>query len=236
MAEPLYFVVASDLRKKIANGTWPPGSRLPNEAELCNQYRVSRITVRHAMSILVNEGLVIRGRGSGSFVRGATITTGLRGLCSFTDEMSALGVKSGSRVLGKRVVRASDEQAAALGILRDASLLELRRLRTGDGTPVGLQTAYLPLARFPHLEEEDFGATSMYDFLEKQYGLQLQEAIETFWVGRVTEAEAKPLRLPAGSCAFLVKRITFEPQGPFEFVVSVMRADRYQVRIRLARA
>ena len=235
MSEPLYHVVASDLRKKIGEGIWPRDARLPNEAELCQSYGVSRITIRHALAILVNEGLVIRAQGSGTFVRGTTITVGLRGLSSFTEEMAALGVKTGGRVLAKKVVAATTEQAAALNVSEGSSLLELRRLRTGDGVPVGVQTAYLPLVRFPRIDEQDFEGVSMYALLESTYGLQLLEAIETFRMGKVAAADARLLGVTPLSWAFVVERRTLDRQGPFEFVISVMRADRYQIRLRLAR-
>lgn len=236
MAAPLYHVVASDLRNKINAGVWPPESRLPNEVELCRSYGVSRITVRHAVSILVSEGLVARSQGSGTFVRGATITAGLRGLSSFTEEMSAIGVKSGGSVLGKQVRPAEEEQAEALAVPEGAPLLELRRLRTGDEAPIGIQTAYLPLSRFPGLEEEDLEDVSLYAFLEAKYGVGLVEAIETFRIGKVRAADARTLGIPAQSPAFIVVRRTFDRLGPFEYVISVMRPDRYQVRLRLSRA
>jgi GntR family transcriptional regulator len=235
VGEPLYTLVSSDLRRKIVDGVWAPEARLPNEAELCQRYRVSRITIRHALSILVSEGLVTRSQGSGTFVRGATIMAGLRGLSSFTEEMSAIGVKTGGRVLAKTVVAATADQARALRIAEGDALLELRRLRTGDGTPIGIQTAYLPLSRFPDLDEEDFEGVSMYALLGNNYGLQLLEAMETFRIGKVTADDAVLLGVPTSSSAFVVERRTFDRQGPFELAISVMRADRYQVRLRLAR-
>ena len=235
MAAPLYYVVASDLRNKISEGVWPPESRLPNETELCRRYGVSRITIRHAVSILVNEGLVLRTQGSGTFVRSATITAGSRGLSSFSEEMSVLGVKSGGKVLSQTVVHASLETAAALAVTEGAPLLELRRLRTGDGEPIGIQTAYLPLERFPGLGDEDLENVSLYSMLQVNYGVALLEAIETFRIGKTGAAEARLLGVTPQSPAFLVERRTFDRQGPFEYVVSLMRPDRYQVRLRLTR-
>jgi GntR family transcriptional regulator len=101
--------------------------------------------------------------------------------------------------------------------------------------PVGVQTAYLSLVRFPHLDEGDFEGASMYALLESNYGLQLLEAIETFRMGKVATADARLLGVTPLSWAFVVERRTFDRQGPFEFVISVMRADRYQIRLRLAR-
>jgi GntR family transcriptional regulator len=232
----LYHQVADDLRAKIAQGVWPADARLPNERELCEMYHVSLITLRHALQILANEGLVVRNQGSGTFVRTSTLTEGLRGLSSFTEEMKALGVKAGGVVLRKGTVRASPDQASALRLPAGSDLFELYRLRTADGAPSGLQASYLSLARFPGLEQEDFEDTSLYELLEKGYGVRLFEAIETLRMGKVSSAEARLLDLKPGSAAFVVERCTFDVQGPFELVRSIMRGDRYQIRMRLTRA
>ena len=232
---PLYHQVAEDLRQKIAQGVWPPETQLPNEAELCELYKVSRITLRHAIALLVGDGLVVRTQGSGTFVRNTTLTEGLRGLSSFSEEMRALGVRAGGRVLHQGVVPASREQAAALQVPEHGKLFELRRLRTADGTPIGLQTSYLPLDRFPDLDRHDFEDRSLYHVLESEYGVRLFEAFETLRMGPVGAADARLLQLRPGSSAFLVERCTFDAQGPFELVSSLMRGDRYQIRMRLAR-
>lgn len=232
---PLYYQVANDLREKIATGIFPSDSQLPNEAELCEMYRVSRITVRHALQILVSDGLVVRTQGSGTFVRSATLTEGLRGLSSFTEEMRALGVSVGGRVLRQKVTRATQELASGLRVVEGAPLFELYRLRTADGSPMGLQTSYLPLARFPGIEEQNFEEVSLYGLLENVYGVSLFEAFETLRMAKVSAAEARLLGLKAGSAAFEVERVTFDVQGPFELARSLMRGDRYEIRMRLAR-
>lgn len=233
---PLYYQVAEDLKAKISQGVWAPGSQLPNERELCGLYRVSQITVRHALQMLAEEGLVVRTQGSGTFVRATTLMEGLRGLSSFTEEMQALGVKAGGTVLRKRVVRASPEQAGPLHLQEGAELFELYRLRTADAEPLGLQASYLPLERFPGIDQQEFENVSLYELLGREYGVRLFEAIETFRLGAVTPAEARLLKVKPGSAAFVVERCTFDSHGPFELVKSTMRGDRYQVRMRLARS
>ncbi len=232
---PLYHQVAEDLRQKIAQGVWPPETRLPNESELCELYGVSRITLRHAIAILVGDGLVVRTQGSGTFVRSTTLTEGLRGLSSFTEEMKALGVHAGALVLHQGLVQANAEQAAALRVPEQSPLFELRRLRTADGTPIGLQTSLLPLDRFPGLDRHDFEDRSLYHLLESEYGVRLFEAFETLRMGPARAEEARLLQLRPGSSVFVVERCTFDAEGPFELVHSLMRGDRYQIRMRLAR-
>jgi GntR family transcriptional regulator len=232
---PLYHQVVEDLRAKISQGAWPPESQLPNERELCELYHVSQITVRHALQILADEGVIVRNQGSGTFVRATTLTEGLRGLSSFSEEMKALGAKAGGLVLRKRVVKASAEQARALHVAEGSDVFELYRLRTADSEPIGLQASYLPVGRFPDIDKQDFEDVSLYELLERQYALRLFEAIETFRMGRVSAREAGLLKVKAGSSAFVVERCTFDVHGPFEVVRSIMRGDRYQIRMRLVR-
>ena len=121
---PLYHQVADDLRAKVTDGTWPAGARLPNEQELCSTYRVSQITLRHALRILADDGVIVRSPGTGTFVRPVTLTGGVRGLTSFTEEMEALGLKAGGVVLRKGVVSATPSLASALAVVQGFSALE----------------------------------------------------------------------------------------------------------------
>lgn len=233
---PLYHQVVADLRAKISHGVWLPESQLPNERELCELYHVSQITVRHALQILADEGLIVRNQGSGTFVRATTLTEGLRGLSSFSEEMEALGVKAGGLVLRKRVVKATAELASSLQVAQGSDLFELYRLRMADAEPIGLQASYLPLRRFPDIDKREFGDVSLYELLETDYGVRLFEAIEIFRLGEVSGQEARLLKVRPRSAAFVVERTTFDAHGPFEVVWSTMRGDRYQIRMRLVRS
>ena len=98
-----------------------------------------------------------------------------------------------------------------------------------------MQTSYLPLQRFPGLDEANFEDNSLYDRLETSYAVRLFEAVEVLRMGSVTVTEAKLLGVKPGSGAFVLERYTSDSQGPFEFVLSKMRGDRYQIRMRLPR-
>lgn len=230
---PLYHQVEVALREHIGSGAWAPGTQIPTEDELCEQFRVSRITIRHALRNLVAQGLLERGRGRGTFVRDTTLTAGARGLTSFTAEMQALGLTAGGHTLSAGVLAAPEDVAAALELPAGSHVVMIRRLRTGDGTPVGVQTAYLPAARFPGLEERRLNDQSLYAVLRDHYGVTPAEAIETFRISYVPESDAALLHVEPGSCAFAVERLTSDAHQPFELVRSLMRGDRYRVRLVL---
>ena len=99
--------------------------------------------------------------------------------------------------------------------------------------PIGIQTAHLPVARVPGLLEEARDIVSLYETLRSRYGIAPVEAHEVYRVGLVAEEDAELIQLPAGTPAFVVQRIGLDANGPFEFTLSTMRADRYEIRSTL---
>ncbi|TSD84761.1 GntR family transcriptional regulator [Mycobacterium sp. KBS0706] len=231
--EPLWHQVEQAIRARIAQNLWPPGSQLPAEDKLCEMLGVSRITLRHAMRNLEASGVLRREHGRGTFVRNATLVAGARGLTSFTDEMALLGLSGGSRILDKACIPASPEAAAALAIEPGEPVARIRRLRLGDGLPIGVQDAHLRLDRAPGILEDELAGGSLYAHLRQRYGIVPFEATETYRVAAAATEEADLLGIPPGSPAFMVERITVDDRGPFEFTVSTMRGDRYEIRSTL---
>lgn len=228
--EPLYHQLETDLRERILAGEWEPGEQIPTEERLGELYGVSRITIRQAVRNLVDSGYLERGQGRGTFVREPVLVAGERGLRSFSEEMRALDLEPGARVLDARTVPARGAVAEHLGLEGGAEVHRLRRLRTGDGKPIGLQTAHLPAARFPGLAAELAGGASLYQVLRTEYGVELDHARETFSVVRISKDAAQLLGVEPGEPAFHVERIAYDATGPFEYTVSVMRGDRYRIQ------
>lgn len=231
---PLYLQVERSLFARIDSGEWEPGAQIPPEDVIAVSYGVSRITIRQAIARLVDRGLLARERGRGTFVRDTKLTAGARGVTSFTQELTGRQVTAGAVVLGHQVMTASDAGVAEqLQVEPSALVLQLRRLRTGDGRPVGVQTSTLPLDRFPGLELIDFADRSLYGVLREGYGLVPSEAIETMSVINLARADAETLSVRQGAAAFQIERITLDARGRFEHVHSIMRGDRYQIRVVL---
>lgn len=231
---PLHYQVEQDMRERITSGIWQAGQMLPGEMELCTLYGVSRTTLRQAISALVDEGLIVRERGRGSFIRSSMVTAGARGLTSFTGELAMLGMKAGSRLLSRQVVGASAELAGRLRVEKDTPLIVLKRVRYANESPIGIQVAHLPLARFPELKQLDMTDISLYRYLEERYRVVVAEAEEIFRAISITGEDARILHVPDGQSGFGVERLTFDGTNePFEFVTSVLRGDRYQIQLFL---
>lgn len=228
--EPLWHQAEMVLRGLIERGEWASGSQIPNEDRLCDMLGISRITVRHALRNLEEAGFLRREHGRGTFVRSATVVAGVRGLTSFTDEMKSMALSAGTRLLEARRLVADKEVADALEIAIGEPVVQLRRLRLGNGMPIGIQTSHLPESRVPGLYEDASNIQSLYGWLKEHCGIAPVKAKEVYRVGRVAESDAELIAQAAGTPAFEVERIASDARGPFEYTVSTMRADRYEIR------
>jgi GntR family transcriptional regulator len=231
---PMRYQIEQAMRERIESGIWKPGQQLPSEMELCTRYKVSRTTMRQAISHLVDEGLIVRERGRGSFIRDSMITAGARGLTSFSDEMAALGKHAGAQVLSIQQEPASAEIAKRLRIKEEEPVVVIKRVRYANESPIGIQIASLPSERFPGLETADLANQSLYTYLQQRYGVVVAEAEEIFTITSISGTDAQLLMIADGTCGFHVERLTFDDnKEPFEFVTSLMRSDRYRIQLFL---
>ena len=234
---PLYHQLKTILLDRISQGLWKPGEQLPTEDKLVAQFGVSKATVRQALRDLAEAGMVRREQGRGTFVAAPRIQFGPRRLTSFTEEMQASGIETGSRVLEQHVVPAPPQIAGSLQIAEGADLFLLRRLRLAGGEPMGVQTVHIAASFVPGIAAIDFEGASLYQTLETRYGLAPEHASQKHFAMAVDASEAGLLNVPVGSPALGGERLTFLPGGrPLELTYSVMRGDRYQIELNLVRA
>jgi GntR family transcriptional regulator len=233
---PLYYQLKTALLRDIEAGRWRPGERIPTEDALIERFQVSKITVRQALRDLAQLGYIRREQGRGTFVQGPPLEEGPRELKSFTSEMRDRGFLASSRVLEQAIVPASSDVAEQLQIGDATRVFRLRRLRLADGEPMGLQTAFIPLALVPGIERLPFTDASLYEVLGSRYALFPLSARETHRAVPMPEDVGLLLRAPAGSPALAAERLTILADGrPMEFVQSIMRGDRYKIVLDLTR-
>ena len=168
---------------------------------------------------------------------GERIEIGLpRELTSFTDEMRHHGLSAKSQVLEQGVIAASPDVAARLEIALASPVFRLRRLRFAEGEPMGLQTAYVPMAAVPGIADLPFTDASLYDVFRSRYNLYPASAKETHVAVLVTAEDAALLRTSPGSPGLSAERMTYLSDGkPLEYVKSIMRGDRYKIVLDLVR-
>ena len=232
---PLYYQLKEIFRSWIAAGEFDRDGRFPSEAELQQQFKVSRMTIRRALSELVQEGFLVREQGRGSFVVRPRVQDQLRYLTSFTEDMRLRGLPTGSRILDFRLVH-DPEVAKAMGIPESEELVQLRRLRLVRDEPVAIQNAFIRHRFCPGLVERGLMEGSLYATLERGYGLKLGRAIQTVEAKPADEYEARLLGIELGQPVLLLERLTFLKGGePVEYVRSAYRGDRYRFTVELPR-
>jgi GntR family transcriptional regulator len=225
--EPLHSIVASRAEARIRSGEWAPGTRLPPERELCRVLDISRATLRQALAELEQRGFITRHQGRGTFVTRPPVAAELGGYFSVVAALRARGMRLSTKVLAVETEAASRQLAQDLACQPGDALVRLDRLRSVDAEPLMLESTWLPLARFPHLETMDVGGRSLYDILRDAYGCELESALESFEPVVATPGEAHLLGVPRHAPALLVRRVAFDTAGrPVETTTSLLRGDR----------
>jgi GntR family transcriptional regulator len=224
--------IRDDLAGRIAREELRPGQQLPTERDLSVEYGVSRVTVRRALGLLGEEGLVHAVQGRGTFVASGRLAEPPNSLLSFHDMVAGEDVEVGATVLCVDTRPASLREADTFGIAPGAALLELERLRTLDGLPVAVDSNTLPLALDPGLADLDWSKASLYARLAAagrppvtaEYGVEARAA---------DARQAELLGTDPGAPLLVAESEAFDPRGRLIVVgVIAYRGDRYRFRSR----
>jgi GntR family transcriptional regulator len=231
---PLHSQLKAAIDDRIESGEWPPEGQVPSERELCERFRVSRITVRQALHQLVSDGRLIRIHGRGTYVATSPLKKELLPLVGFSEDMQARGQKPGARVLRFEATTASLAVAQALQLSAGEGILVLKRLRLANSRPMALETVHLPEKLFPAFLEENLEDRSLYQLLGQKYGTRPARAVQQWQAVSCPAADAKVLEIRKGSPVLQIQRTTFDAQGrPFEYLESFFRGDRYVFQAEL---
>ena len=234
---PLYTRLRQALHERVTSGEWRPGDQIPTIRQLGELYGVSRVTVVQALDTLAHEGVLIRWQGKGIFVGQPRAAEPRIPLLSFTEETIARGATPGSRTLCLRLEPPTAGLMARFDLKPSERVLLLERLRLVNGSPLALQQAYLPEHIVPGLVEQRDPIESLYQVLANNYGVLPTNAFERYEAIRLSPDQARLLETQPGAPAFHVDRITSDQHGrTVEFVNSVVRGDRYEVRLHLSRS
>jgi GntR family transcriptional regulator len=222
----LHDLVASTLR---------PGDALLGERQLEEQFGVSRITVRRAISDLVQDGALVRIKGKGTFVSHGLVRSTLH-LASFNEDMRAAGFEPSTRVINAAAAEPHAAAAEHLGLAPGQEAFQVRRLRLANGAPVSVDESWLPPLLLPNLLSEDLTG-SLYRVLAAS-GHPVQHVEQTVEAAAAPEETAALLEIEPGAPVLLFRRRSFtgqdDPGTPIEYSISTYRSDRYQVSMRLA--
>ena len=229
LSTPLYEQLASALRSGILDGSYAAGSPLPSEHTLCEQFGVSRVTVRKALALLMEEQLLERRPGKGTFVRMAPLRRDLKSVNSFNETCLSLGRAPLTLLLRKGMRPAPAETARRLQVPEGADVVEIERLRICDGFAVMIETNRFPAA-YAWLLEEDL-ETSLYGILRTR-GIEPGQAVHDISLCYGTEAETSLLGVKEGSALLQLDEVIYDGQGaPLHTSRQLIRGDRFTFRI-----
>ena len=222
-AQPLYQQLQRGLRAAIENGVIGPDDALPPERDLAEMLSVSRITVRKAIDELVEEGLLIRKQGSGTFVSNR-VEKNFAKLTSFSEDMRARGREPRSVWLNKAAGTVNPEESLTLRSSPGTPVYRFHRIRYADDAPMALEYATVLAACLPSVDAVE---TSLYEALE-QTGNRPIRALQRLRAVLLTAEQAKLLKAQESDAGLLVARVGYLKDGrAVEYSQSYYRGDIY---------
>jgi GntR family transcriptional regulator len=223
---PRYFEIEQSLRERVS--ALQPNSALPSEAQLCEQFGVSRMTARAAVQRLVQDGLVYRVPGRGTFVATPRANRTAAHILSFSDEMRRKGRTPSSRVIEHRRRRATDEEERRLGV---SDVVVLRRVRLADGKPVALERAVFPVERVRDALDGDLERQSLFQTLVAA-GLYPTSGSAALAAEAASAEDARLLRVRKGAPLLVERRLIHDQDGkPLEWTESRYVGSRYAIDV-----
>ncbi|HLT16682.1 MAG TPA: GntR family transcriptional regulator [Acidimicrobiales bacterium] len=206
MREIRYRTIAEDLRRRLRDGELVAGRLLPSESELSASYAASRVTIRKALELLREEGLIDARQGFGWFVATDPVRQTLGRLGTIEAQLAASGIRSERRVLSFGFVPAPPRAAEVLGA---DTVLEVRRMNLADDEPFALVTVWCPEELGHRLSRDDVERSPFYELLDVPLG----GAVQTIGAAAASPDEAALLQVPPGSPVLHVERVTSSPEG-----------------------
>ena len=232
---PIYIQIRESLRTEIIGGNLKRGEQLPSENELATRYSVSRMTIRQSIEELVDEGLLYRRHGVGTFVAFPHLQRDHTKLTSFFDKAESEGVKVQAKLLSLEVIPATPKVAEALDIPAGSRVIRVKTLRYADGAPITVHDAHIPHKLFPNLVNENLEVQHLWTLFEKA-GYRVKRAVQRLEAREASEEVAHLMKIKAGAPVLFKERTVYADDGtPVEFTYCYNRGDLYSLTVALER-
>ncbi len=234
---PKHYQISQILRQRIIKGEFPPGEKIPGEWQLCQEFKVSRGTVRKAIDTLLHEGLLRTEQGQGTFVvEDPWRSRPFLLLSNFNEDISSHNQIPRTTLLEKSILPASTRVAHRLSLAKGEEIIWITRLRWADDQPMVYEQRYFAKRLCPNLIEEDLENQSIHHLLVKKYHLPLVRAIHSIEAHVLNEAEANLLNSKPGTAAFYIERLTYTildgKEYPAVWYLAIHLGNEYAFRIQ----
>ena len=228
MSSPIYIKIHNQLRENIEDGKWKVGERIPAERELANQFSVSRMTLRQAIQELVDEGILERRVGSGTFVANRKVQERMSGVTSFTDLMKSIGKVPSSTTISNHLTIPSQVEIEKLDLKDGDQVVRMERIRSGNDVPICFEVATIPANLVKELSKEEV-TTSFWETLERKAHLYPGHAVQHISATKATEKIANYLNVKRGDPLLRMTQLSYLQDGtPFEYVHTQYVGSRFE--------
>lgn len=233
--EPLYQQIRRILTGWIQEGKLRPHERIPSERELCEQFDVSRMTVRQALAKLKEDDLIYTQQGKGAFVCDVSSPFELTFvLTGYSEESTPEPKALSSRILEARVVEATPDMADAMQVDAGDELVRVTRLRLLRDLPIARQTVHVPHRLCPDLADHDFESRGVLDTIWQEYRIRPVHAKQAVRAGLSSPQDMEHLELAAPLSMLILERTSFLADGTLiELSSSAYRADSFSLLLTL---
>lgn len=230
---PAYMQVYLKLKGLIFDDTYPKGTLIPTEPELCKMFSVSRTTIRKAMELLEQGGFVKIQQGKGTEVLDYKTTQKLNIVSSFTETLESKGYKVHSKSMHIDMIVPPKNVLEALNLPPDSEVVRIQRIQLANEKPVALMTNYVIPDLVPGIVNDTGTFVSLYHHLESKYGIVITEARDNIKAKVADFLESELLQIPIGSALLVDHRITFSLGRPIEVVIMIVDASKYEFSVNL---
>jgi GntR family transcriptional regulator len=236
---PKYYALKNYILEMIDREEYAIEQAIPSERTLIEQFGISRITIRRAIDVLVNEGYLYRLQGKGTYVKGDKVKQDLFMITSCTQDIINHGMTPSRKVIQSHVGACRADTARILQIGSEEQVFTLERVYYANFEPLNCTLTILPYKYFPGIEKSDFAKESLYDVLEKKYGVRISKATRSLEARLALEDMAQKLDLHAGAPLLLFEAVTYGlvegKEVPIEVFESHYRTDKFKFYINQIR-
>ncbi|MBR8701628.1 HTH-type transcriptional repressor NagR [Fusobacterium sp. DD29] len=230
---PLYVQLAKRIMSEIEKKGLHEDTKLPAEREYSEEYKVSRSTVRQAISYLEKKGYIYKIQGSGTFVSSRRLKQRLLTFYSFTEEMKKQGKRPDTKLISFNRKEAGQKLITELHLSKSDQVFEIVRLRLADNKEVMFEKTYLPCNKFNNLTKYDLENSPLYDVLQNKYKITFTKAVERFSVDKSDNIIAKSLLIDKNDSIMKLQRWTYSGSEIVEYTVSAIKGDMFEFEVEL---
>lgn len=222
---PLYYQLFLDIEKQINDSFLMPNEALPTEKDFCDSYKISRATVRQAMSLLKNNNAIYKNQGVGSFISDKKIYQPLEQFYSFSDEAKKQGKNSYCKFINLEKLNSDDTIKNYLNLNYNEFYYCLKRLRLVDDKVILYEETFLSTNRFPSMDLDKIISSGLYNYLQLNHNFKPQKATEYLSACKLDKKIATILQTKTGEASLCIERYTYEKDKMVEYTKAFAKSD-----------